>query len=537
MKTLICSFFVLILFHLHLFPQWSTDPNNNLIIGYGQDPHICSDSAGGCYITYDYGSLNYPQKLAVERLDKYGYKPWGSLKQILGELEEQWLAEIVEDGEGGVIISYLDDTIVGTNFTYRVRVQKVDSSGNFLWGSTGIRVTTTEINHGDQAITSDGNGGCIVVWPNQLPNFTYEFRANRFNNLGVRTWSDTGIFLENNINSDPARIIRVSDGNYYVQIRRNLYRISENGEIIRRDSVTLGNILPDQAGGLVLSGKTGTINNIKLVAQRNDSLGNNLWQEPYVEIADSLDIGSSLNILSNNNYYHYGWLGKKNGVAEILQIQSLRSNGTKLFIGGSISLSDYSTSITSIPIISSHAGSNIYAWTHWDSPQTYNANYARRIDTTGADIWKIGLVILNRPSLGYFSMTTDCFGGAIGVGYLNSDFAIRVLKVSVNGILGEIITDVEGINETSSDETILYQNFPNPFNSSTIIKYQIPDDGKIKISIYNILGERLIVLSDEYKSKGTYSLVFNSENLPTGIFIYTLESNIKLLAKKFTIIK
>ncbi len=70
--------------------QWSTDPNKNLIVGYGVDPHICSDSAGGCYVTYDYDNIYYPRKLALERLDKYGYKPWGTLKQILGELPEQW---------------------------------------------------------------------------------------------------------------------------------------------------------------------------------------------------------------------------------------------------------------------------------------------------------------------------------------------------------------------------------------------------------------------------------------------------------------
>ena len=91
-----------------IFPQWSTDPNNNLIVGYGQDPHICSDSAGGCYITYNHETTWYPQKLAVERLDKYGYKLWGTMRQILGELPEQWQAEIIEDSEGGVIVSYFE---------------------------------------------------------------------------------------------------------------------------------------------------------------------------------------------------------------------------------------------------------------------------------------------------------------------------------------------------------------------------------------------------------------------------------------------
>jgi len=78
---------LLIACSINLFSQWSTDPNNNLIVGYGLDPHICSDSAGGCYITYDYDNIYYPRKLALERLNKYGYKPWGTLKQILGEFD------------------------------------------------------------------------------------------------------------------------------------------------------------------------------------------------------------------------------------------------------------------------------------------------------------------------------------------------------------------------------------------------------------------------------------------------------------------
>ena len=213
--------------------KWSNDPNSNLIVGYGLNPDLCSDSAGGCYITYEYGTTGYPRKLGLERLDKYGFKPWGTLKQIPGELPEQWYAEIIEDGEGGVIISYLDDLIAGSDFIYRVRVHWVDSAGILLWGQTGIRVTTEEINHGDQAIVSDGNGGCVVVWPNQLQNYTYDYRVNRINDLGERVWSDTGIFLENRTDSQPASIVRASDGNYYIQTS-TIYRIDQNGQIINQ---------------------------------------------------------------------------------------------------------------------------------------------------------------------------------------------------------------------------------------------------------------------------------------------------------------
>ncbi len=98
-------------------------------------------------------------------------------------------------------------------------------------------------------------------------------------------------------------------------------------------------MVPDQAGGLVLSGKTGSINNIKLVAQRKDSLGNNLWQEPYVEIADSLYINTELRIQFNSGYYYYGWSGTKNGINRIAQFQALRFDGSKLFSNGSIEIS------------------------------------------------------------------------------------------------------------------------------------------------------------------------------------------------------
>lgn len=534
MLKIIITVSLLLICNPNIFPQWSTDPNNNLIIGYGLNPKICSDSTGGCYITYEYGTTNYPRKLGLERLDKYGYKPWGTLKQILGELEEQWLAEIEEDGEGGVIISYLDDTIVWPDFTYRVRVQRVDSAGNFLWEQTGVRVTTTEINHGDQAIVGDGNGGCVVVWPNQLPNFTYEFRANRITNLGERAWSDTGIYLENRNDSEPAQIVRASDGNYYVQLS-NIYRINQNGQIVNQYyGNMLGQPVPDPEGGIVLTGVTGSIYNRRLVAQRKDSLGNNVWQEPYVEIADSLHINTRLSIIQNNGYYFYGWMGKKNGNNDILQIQGLRNNGTLLFNQGSISLSNSPGNTTYIPIVASDSGSCIFINSY------INGTFGQKIDTLGLLKWNSNQVLLNYPQIGLNSsfVTSDCVAGAIGLGDYLTDFAIPVFKVSTNGVLGEVITDVNASKEEKIlRATILFQNYPNPFNSATIIKYQIANESNVKISLYNILGERLKILSDEYKSNGIHSLIFNSDDLPSGVYVYTLEINSLVLTKKLIILK
>jgi hypothetical protein len=507
------------------FPQWSNDPNNNLVLAVGWDPHIASDSAGGCYVTYNYDSF-YPQKLAVERLDKYGYKPWADRKQILGELPEQWQAEIIEDEEGGVIISYEDNQVVGTDFTSRVRVQKVDSNGNFLWGQTGVRVTTEETNHGIGGLVSDGDGGCIIVWQ----NYDERILMNRIDRTGQRVWSETGIFLINT--GTNVSIVRASDGNHYVQVNRNLYRISGNGEIIRRDSVTLGNMIPVPAGGLVLSGKTGSINDIKLVAQRKDSLGNNLWQEPYVEIADSLYINTELRIQFNSGYYCYGWSGTKNGINRIAQFQALRFDGSKLFSNGSIEISE-NTPIGSPYIIPSDSGRTILIW---NDATIASSTMSQMYDTLGNILWDDNGIVVSYPAIAYEN-TTDGQGGFITIGPINQ-FTIIAQQVSKYGNLGEIITSIpQEDKEIFPTEIILYQNYPNPFNSTTVIKYLLADADKAKISIYNILGEQLEILSDGYQSQGTHSVNFDSDNFPSGVYIYTLETNNKVLTKKLTIIK
>jgi hypothetical protein len=227
-------------------------------------------------------------------------------------------------------------------------------------------------------------------------------------------------------------------------------------------------------------------------------------------------------------------MGTKNSNNEILQIQGIRNNGTKLFSQGSISLSNNPGETTCIPIIPSDSGSCIFISSY------VNGTFGQKIDTLGLLKWSSNQVLLNYPHIGldYSFVTTDCFGGAIGLGAYLTDFAIPVFKVSTNGILGEVITEVNASEEeTILKATMLFQNYPNPFNSSTVIKYRVADEGNVKISLYNILGEKLKILSEEYKSIGIHSLIFNSDDIPSGVYVYTLEINSLVLTKKLIILK
>ncbi len=70
----------------------------------------------------------------------------------------------------------------------------------------------------------------------------------------------------------------------------------------------------------------------------------------------------------------------------------------------------------------------------------------------------------------------------------------------------------------------LSQNFPNPFNPSTIIKYAIPQKGLVQIKVFDILGNEIKTLVNEEKAAGSYEVKFNAVNLSSGVYLYRITS-------------
>ncbi|MBK7629160.1 MAG: T9SS type A sorting domain-containing protein [Ignavibacteriales bacterium] len=69
------------------------------------------------------------------------------------------------------------------------------------------------------------------------------------------------------------------------------------------------------------------------------------------------------------------------------------------------------------------------------------------------------------------------------------------------------------------------QNFPNPFNPSTVIKYSIADESSVKLLIYNSIGEKVSELVNKTQSAGDYELKFDASRLSSGVYFYSLEAN------------
>lgn len=83
----------------------------------------------------------------------------------------------------------------------------------------------------------------------------------------------------------------------------------------------------------------------------------------------------------------------------------------------------------------------------------------------------------------------------------------------------------------------LYSNYPNPFNPLTTIYYDVKDKGLVNLSVYDVLGKEVANLVNESKDAGRYSISFNANDLPSGVYIYTLRVNNFTASKKMVVLK
>ncbi|MGE5804931.1 MAG: LamG-like jellyroll fold domain-containing protein, partial [Ignavibacteria bacterium] len=95
----------------------------------------------------------------------------------------------------------------------------------------------------------------------------------------------------------------------------------------------------------------------------------------------------------------------------------------------------------------------------------------------------------------------------------------------------------ESENSAIPTEYQLQQNYPNPFNPSTKIIFSIPKETELKINIYNMLGEKIMTAIEGKFEPGTYQKEIDASNLPSGIYVYRLESSEFVVSRKMIVLK
>ena len=135
----------------------------------------------------------------------------------------------------------------------------------------------------------------------------------------------------------------------------------------------------------------------------------------------------------------------------------------------------------------------------------------------------------------------DDFGGP---GYTSNYMGLCMIDTATGWICGDggklwtnnpNLVSVEELRTVP--ELYLSHNYPNPFNPSTEITYGIPQDGDVKLTVFDNLGREVEVLVDSYKNAGTYTVQFNAEDQPSGMYLYRIETASGTLSKKMVLMK
>jgi hypothetical protein len=128
----------------------------------------------------------------------------------------------------------------------------------------------------------------------------------------------------------------------------------------------------------------------------------------------------------------------------------------------------------------------------------------------------------------------DTPGTALGV-FVMGDY-IYVADYSSLMILRFTPTGIEESDNLPGDFS-LSQNSPNPFNSSTVIRYELPAASQVKLDIYDILGRKVQSLLDIKEQAGAHQVVWDAEGFSSGVYFYHLQAGDRKYSRRMTVIK
>lgn len=114
---------------------------------------------------------------------------------------------------------------------------------------------------------------------------------------------------------------------------------------------------------------------------------------------------------------------------------------------------------------------------------------------------------------------------------------VGITGAIINGVQYGNIVSVEADRQVRPKGFLLYNNYPNPFNGSTKIDFQLSKSMVVTLKVFNSLGAEIKTLCNEYKNPGNYSVIFNAENLASGIYYYQLKGSTLNVTKKMILLR
>ena len=501
-------------------PSISSDNNGNFVIVWVDDRYIGSD-----IYAQHYSSDGSTVETNFIVNDDQG-------------CSNQWYPIISIDSTGNFVIVWQDERNNGFSDVY---AQRYSSGGTAL--GTNFKVNDDNGFSGQivPSISSDKVGNFVITWEDSR-NGQHDIYAQRYASDGTALGTNFKVNIDqDNVGFKLPSVCTNSNGNFVITWGRNDYM---NG-------------ISDIYAQRYLSDGTALGTNFKV----NDDQGIvNRW--PYPTISKGFC-----------NNFIISWQDDRNGDPDIYA-QRYSSDGTELGTNFKVN-DDQGTARQNSPSISIDVSSNfVITWSDWrngDSDiysQRYSsdgtelgANFKVNVDQGNITQWGSSI---STDSSGHFVITwvderngdSDIFaqyyssdGIAVGSNFLITNNSKKKqtwpdVKLWNNRIyntwndnhaegtgydIWANVLDWEnpvGISDNLSQVPtafILSQNYPNPFNSSTKISYSLLKSGFVLLIIYDILGNEIQSIKNEFQDAGTYSVDFEASEISSGIYFYEFQ--------------
>jgi hypothetical protein len=355
-----------VLISVNLHAQWSTDPNiNNAIcttVTQQGVSGIVSDGSGGAIITwgdYDY-LITGDNNIYAQRIDSAGIVRWdtGGVPICTNPLF-QTSALITSDGNGGAIMVWQDNRSGRAD----IYAQRINASGVVQWAADGIAVCADTLDQTSPQLISDGSGGAIITWRDLRNGTDYIPYAQKLNADGVAQWTAGGVPLSQ-LNGESLQI--VNDGNGGAIITWHQYTgVYPNGNL---------DIIVQQinANGIIEWGSSGVVVCGLATDQLRPQLAN-----------DSSDGAIIV------------WQDQRNGPAQSnLYAQRVNAGGVPQWTLNGVAIAPSSSPQLSHKILSDGNGG---AFITWLGGAYSNAVYAQRINSQGSFQWASSGVSVGYP--------------------------------------------------------------------------------------------------------------------------------------------
>ena len=384
---------------------------------------------------------------------------------------------------GYVIVGYTKSFGAGSNDVFLI---KTDESGNELWSKT---FGGNQDDEGYSVVIARDSGFVIAGVTSSFGAGSRDVWLIKTDKYGNEVWNKTFGGLS-------------SDGAWFVQ------KTFDDGFIIT---------------GWTFSNGPGFLGNVFLI--KTDSLGNQEWNNFFG--GTDVDRGYCVQQTADSGYIIAGYTGSFGaGLYDMLLIKTDESGNElweKTFGGAG---RDYGYSVDK----TSNGGFIITGYT-----VSFGAGgddlWIVKTDADGNEEWS-NTYGGSSSDVGYYIKETSD-GGYIVTGHtlsfgagLHDIWLIRIeSSVTAIELQSNIITHY------------LYNNFPNPFNPSTKIKYSIPQQSNVVIKVIDILGNEIETLVNEEKQAGTYEITWYAEGLPSGVYFYQLRAGSFVETKKMVLMK